>query len=195
MFTRLRTLFGIFFFLSLVTLGGGLAMLPAMRDEFVRKRGWMTDEEMVDTVAAMQSMPGIIACNMGVLLGYRIAGIPGALVSLLGGILPPFLAIVLVAGLVFRLRSLESVGHMFLGVRAAVSALILHAAFGLGRQVFSGAQGQAGRRFTGILTALSFLALGFLGMNAVYVLLAGGLAGWLFLLWKSRHAQGKEERP
>ena len=190
MLQRLRTLFGIFFFLSLVTLGGGLAMLPAMREEFVRKRGWMTDDERVDTVAAMQSMPGIIACNMGVLLGYRIAGIPGALVSLLGGILPPFLAIVLVAGLVFRLRAYAGVGHAFLGVRAAVSALILYAVVGLGRQVFSG-KGGAARGFTWAVAALSFLSLAFLGANAVYVLLAGGVAGWLLHLWLRHHGEGK----
>ena len=166
MLQRLRTLFGIFFFLSLVTLGGGLAMLPAMREEFVRKRGW------------------------GVLRGYRMAGLPGALVSWLGGILPPFLAIVLVAGLVFRLRAYAGVGHAFLGVRAAVSALILYAVVGLGRQVFSG-KGGAARGFTWAVAALSFLSLAFLGANAVYVLLAGGVAGWLLHLWLRRHGEGK----
>ncbi|MBP5301001.1 MAG: chromate transporter, partial [Victivallales bacterium] len=163
-FQRIRTLFGVFFYLSAVTLGGGLAMLPLMRQEFVAKRGWMTDDEMVDTVAAMQSMPGIIATNMGVLIGFHCAGIPGALAALAGG-LPPFLAIVLLAAIVSRLREFAVVQHLFLGVRAAVAAMILLAVITLARQILKGERLR--KIFSWTVAAASFIALVFFGVDAI----------------------------
>ncbi len=174
-FQRIRTLFGVFFYLSAVTLGGGLAMLPLMRQEFVAKRGWMTDDEMVDTVAAMQSMPGIIATNMGVLIGFHCAGIPGALAALAGGVLPPFLAIVLLAAIVSRLREFAVVQHLFLGVRAAVAAMILMAVITLARQILKGERLR--KIFSWTVTAASFIALVFFGVDAILVLVIGALLG------------------
>ena len=172
---RAGTLFRVFFYLSAVTLGGGLAMLPLMRQEFVEKRGWMTDDEMVDTVAAMQSMPGIIAMNMGVLIGYRCAGFIGALAALAGGVLPPFIAIVALAALVAQLRQFAVVQHLFLGVRAAVAAMILLAVISLGRQVLKGERFR--RVFSWCVAIASFAALVFVGVNAIWVIVAGALLG------------------
>lgn len=189
---RLRELFRIFFVISLVTLGGGLAMLPAMREELVEKRKWVTDEEMMDTVAAMQSMPGIIACNIGVLLGYRVAGVAGAFCALAGAVLPPFLAIVVLASLVAKIRTHEAVSHLFLGVRAGVAALILYASVSLAKQVFQGKEG-LGRTCTWIVAAASFVCLAFLGANAVLVLLASAVLGWILSLWIGRRGKTAAE--
>ena len=73
-----------------MTLGGGMAMLPLMDKEFVEKRGWMTGQEMVDIVAVMQSLPGLIAVNMAVLIGYRVKGVAGAFVAAFASVLSPF---------------------------------------------------------------------------------------------------------
>ena len=172
---RSRTLFGVFFYLSAVTLGGGLAMLPLIQQEFVEKRKWMTDDEMVDTVAAMQSMPGIIAMNMGVLIGYHCAGIFGALSAMLGGLLPPFLAIVALATIVAQLRQFAFVQHLFLGVRAAVAAMILLAVLPLGRQILKGDCFR--RAFSWIVAIASFIALVFFGVDAILVIVAGAILG------------------
>ena len=77
-FSKNITLFRVFFSISAVALGGGLTMLPIMSREFVEKRGWLSDNDMLDTVAVMQSLPGIISINMAVLIGYRVSGIAGA---------------------------------------------------------------------------------------------------------------------
>lgn len=172
---RSRTLFGVFFYLSAVTLGGGLAMLPLMRQEFVEKRKWMTDDEMVDTVAAMQSMPGIIAMNMGVLIGYRCAGIPGAIAAIFGGLLPPFIAIVLLATLVAQLRQYAFVQHLFLGVRAAVAAMILLAVVSLGKQILKGERPRC--IFAWAVAIASFAALVFFGVDAILVIVVGAILG------------------
>lgn len=172
---KLKTLFGVFCYLSAVTLGGGLAMLPPMREEFVEKRGWMSDDEMVDAVAAMQSMPGIIASNMGALIGYRIAGVPGAVAAVLGGLLPPFVVIVALAAVVARIQRYAAVQAVFSGVRAAVSALILLAVVSLSKKKIAGRR--SARLFSGFLAAASFAALLVFEVNAVWVIVAGAALG------------------
>ena len=178
---RCRTLFTIFLGLSTVTLGGGMAMLPMMRTEFVDKRHWMTDDEMVDTVAAMQSLPGIIASNMGVLIGYRIAGVPGAFAAVLGSVLPPFIAISLLASLFAYLRQYPLVQEIFRGVRAAISALILLAVLSLAKQIF--AKGDRARRvLASVVACISFCILTFLPqINAAWVIAAAAVFGLLCL--------------
>ena len=178
---RCRTLFTIFLGLSTVTLGGGMAMLPMMRTEFVEKRHWMTDDEMVDTVAAMQSLPGIIASNMGVLIGYRIAGVPGAFAAVLGSIPPPFISISLLASLFTYLRRYPLVQELFRGVRAAISALILLAVLALARQIFHQADYRR-RALTGAVATLSFCILIFLPqVNAAWVIATAAVFGVLCL--------------
>ena len=75
---RLSDLAWVFFWISTVTLGGGMAMLPLMDREFVEKRNYLSEQEMVDIVAVMQSLPGLIVVNMAVLIGYRVKGVVGA---------------------------------------------------------------------------------------------------------------------
>ena len=165
-------LFRIMFAISGLTLGGGLAMLPLLTREFVEKRHWLTDDDMVDTVAAMQSMPGIIAANMGILLGYRINGVSGALAAVGGALLPPFLAIILLAGLLARFQDVPWLNRAFLGVRSVVCALILLSAIKLARKICRGP-------FACILAALSFAALAFTRFSAVHAILIGAILGLL----------------
>lgn len=156
-------------------------MLPLIRQEFVEKRKWMSDDQMVDTVAAMQSMPGVIATNMGVLIGYHCAGIPGALAAMAGGVLPPFLAIALLATVVSRLRQFAFVQHLFLGVRAAVAALILLAVVTLAKQILKGKHWQL--TFSWSVAIASFIALVFFGADAIWVIIAGAILGLATFSW------------
>ena len=116
-----------FLWISTVTLGGGMAMLPLMDREFVERRKWLTAQEMVDIVAVMQSLPGLIAVNMAVLIGYRVKGIAGALVAAFASVLSPFAVIVVVAAGLSSLADSPTLDHVFLGVRAGTAALILMA--------------------------------------------------------------------
>ena len=187
---RLRTLFKVFFKISAVTLGGGLAMLPLMSDEFVEKRKYLSEEEMVDIVAVVQSLPGIIAVNMGVLIGYRTAGIAGAMVAAVAVVLPPFVAILVMAGCFRSLYGSETVDHIFLGVRAAVCALILLAVIKLGKTMWSS-------WFNRVVAGCGFVALVFFNVNAIALVVAGGVAGiaaGLWNTWRLRHSEGRADR-
>ena len=86
---KLGILFWTFFWISSVTPGGGMAMLPLIDREFVERRGWLTSQQMVDVVAVMQSLPGLIIVNMAVLVGYRVKGIVGAFVAAFASVLTP----------------------------------------------------------------------------------------------------------
>ena len=63
-----------------------------MRGKFAEKLGWIGELEMPDPTAIAQSSPGAVAVNASILVGYHVAGIPGALVTVLGTVLPPLTA-------------------------------------------------------------------------------------------------------
>lgn len=164
-FEKIGVLFCVFFKVSLVTLGGGLAMMPIIQREFTEKREWMTDDEMMDILAVAQSLPGIIALNMGATVGYRIAGFAGALASILGSVLPPFFAIAILVGIVARLRQWEPISGLFLGIRAAACAVILAVAIKLFKK-------NCRHCIEITVSAVSFCLIGLLRINAAWVILA-----------------------
>ncbi len=175
---RITTLFTVFFKISAVSVGGGLTMLPLIDREFVEKRRWITEEEMVDIVAVMQSMPGIIAINMGVLVGYRAAGIAGAISAAFGVVLPPFVIIVVIAALINTVKDNQYVQDVFLGVRAAVCALILLSVIKLGKQIIKNS-------LTALMALAAFIGLVIFNFNAIWMIViaaAIGLGAGLFQL-------------
>ena len=90
-FAFYRKLFCSTFYLSAFTFGGGYVIIPLMRKKFVEQLHWIDEEEMMDLTAIAQSSPGAIAVNASILVGYRVAGVPGALVTVLGTVLPPLI--------------------------------------------------------------------------------------------------------
>ena len=71
-------------------------IIPLMRKKFVEKLGWIQEEEMMDFVAIAQSSPGSMAVNASLLVGYRVAGVAGALITVMGTVLPPLLVLSLI---------------------------------------------------------------------------------------------------
>lgn len=169
----LRTLFWTFFRIAAVTPGGGLVMLPIIQQEFETRRKWISTEEMVDIIAMVQSTPGIIAVNMAIMLGYRVAGFPGALAASFGAVLPSWILILLIAALFHSLSASTLIDHAFAGIRAAVCALILLSTISMGRKILRGT-------LEIVIASLAFVALFVFGLNAIWVILAGCLLGLLF---------------
>lgn len=167
---KLVDLAWIFFWISTVTLGGGMAMLPLMDREFVEKRKYLTEQEMVDIVAVMQSLPGLIAVNMAVLIGYRVKGLAGALVAAFASVLSPFVAIAVIASGLSSLSDSPTFDHIFLGVRAGCAALILMSLVKLVQKVMDGPLAWS-------LGVIAFVAAVVLGVDITYVILFGFLVG------------------
>ena len=180
----LRTLFWTFFRIAAVTPGGGLVMLPILQQEFEERRKWVSPEDMVDIVAMVQSTPGIIAVNMAVMLGYRVAGVTGALAASFGAVLPSFLIILAVAALFHTLGGSGVAAAAFAGVRAAVCALILLSCAKMARKILKGP-------FEVLVALASFAALLFGGANAAALIVAAALLGLAFFLPPWRAARGR----
>ena len=80
-------------YLSAFTFGGGYVIVTLMKKKFVDQYHWIDDEEMLDLIAIAQSSPGAIAVNGAIVVGYKLAGIPGVLLCVLATVLPPFVII------------------------------------------------------------------------------------------------------
>lgn len=130
---ELLTIFWTFFKIGAFTFGGGYAMLPLLQKDIVEKRGWATDEELLDYFALGQCIPGIIAVNTATFIGHKLRGFWGAVVALLGIVAPSFIIISVIAAFIQNFAELEVVKHAFAGIRIAVCVLILSAVIKMGK--------------------------------------------------------------
>jgi len=128
---KLATLFFSTLRISACTFGGGFVIVPLLRRKFVEDLGWVEDQEMLDLAAIAQSAPGPIAVNASVLVGYKVAGIPGALCATLGLVTPCIIVILLVARVLKAFGSNPVVQSVFYGLRPASAGLIAAALVGV----------------------------------------------------------------
>ena len=111
-------------YLSAFTFGGGYVIVTLLKQKFVDELHWIDDEEMLDLVAIAQSSPGAIAVNGAIVVGYKLAGIPGILCSVLGAILPPFVILTVISFFYTAFKTNFVVQAMLRGMKAGVSAVI-----------------------------------------------------------------------
>ncbi len=166
-------LFFTFFKLGLFTIGGGMAMIPLMQGLIVDKKGWLTEEEMVDCLAISQSLPGVIAINMATYVGKKKAGIVGSLVATSGVILPSLCIIIAVVEVLRKVAGDPHVLGALFGIKAAAAGLIAYSAYKVGTQVIDSS-------FAAVLALAAFGAIAILGANAVIAIIAGAILGILF---------------
>lgn len=118
-------LFKISFSISAFTFGGGYIVIPMMRRYFVDNLKLITEQELLDMAAIAQSTPGAIAVNIAVLIGYRISGISGAIISCLGTVLPPLLILSTISFFYKSFRDNRIVSVILKGMEAGVAATIV----------------------------------------------------------------------
>ena len=131
----LWTLFKECFLLSAFTFGGGFVIVSLMKKQFVEKLGWLEEDEMLDITAIAQSSPGPIPINASVILGYRMGGVPGSLVAILGTALPPMLIISVIAYFYKQFRANAVIATALQVMRAGVAAVILDVTLNLAKNV------------------------------------------------------------
>ena len=161
------------------TFGGGWSIVAQIRKEFVEKRRWITDEELLDFTSVGRSVPGIMVGNASVLFGYQAAGFPGALAALLGIVIPPVLIMLGVVYVYDLVRDNLYVARAMVGVRAAVVPIIFSAMMKLFK---SGIKDL----FCGLIAVAAFCLCVFVKMSNVLVVLLGALAG---LVWQEVRAR------
>lgn len=178
-----------FFTLGLFTFGGGYAMIGLLEERMTR-RGWLDSEEILDCIAVTQTLPGVIAVNMSLYVGYRLKGIKGALVSVFGMVLPSFVIIILIAMFMENFGDNRYIQGALKGIRIATLGLILSAAVKLAGKTFDKVKGsKADSAFSILLFAVSFLLISFMGVDAVWVILGGMVLGICYSLIKARRGE------
>ena len=126
---RIFTLFLTFFKIGAFTFGGGYAMIPLIQREVSEKRKWITDEDILEIIAIAESTPGPIAINSATFVGYKTAGFWGAFGATLGVVLPSFVIIFALSGILNAVDDFKAVKYAFIGIRAGVLGLIVKALF------------------------------------------------------------------
>ncbi len=154
-------------------------MLPLIQNEVVKEKNWISEEEMIDCLALSQSLPGMIAINTAIYIGYKKKGLAGSLAASLGAILPAFVSILIILLFLSSIEDNQYVNGAFEGIKAASVALIAVAAYKLGRQAIKG-------KFGIFITAISFILIILAGINAIWAIVFGGLAGLTYYLYRRK---------
>lgn len=168
-------LFRTFFVIGGFTFGGGHAMIELIRREVVDKHKWLRDEEFIDLFALAQSLPGVFAVNISIFVGYKIAGILGAILCALGATFPSFMIILIIAIYATTLKDNPIVEAVFKGIRPAVVALIVAPCVSVWRTM------KLGWKPLWIPIISAFLVWYF-GINPVTIILLSALGGWIYVM-------------
>lgn len=163
-------LFAAFFKVGITTFGGGYAMLPMLQKELVEKRGWTTDEDILDYFAVGQCTPGVIAVNTATFIGYNLAGIPGAIFATAGIVSPSLIIISIIAKFVTEFSHITYIQNAFAGIRVAVSVLVLEAVIKMWK---TGVKDKIGF----VIFLLTFLICVIFSISPAYVVISAILVG------------------
>lgn len=128
---KIKTIFSLFFtFLKIgaFTFGGGYAMISILERDLVENKKWLTEDEMTTVIAIAESTPGPIAINSATYVGAKLGGFLGALLASTAVMLPSIIIIVLISLGIEKFSSNNYFKWAFMGIKAAVAALILNAA-------------------------------------------------------------------
>lgn len=154
------------FFLSAATFGGGYVIVSLMKKKFVDEYHWIDEEEMLDLVAIAQSAPGPIAVNGAIVIGYKLAGVPGLLMAILGTVIPPFVILSIVSLFYAAFRSNRYISLMLEGMQAGVGAVIACVVYDMAAGIV------LGKNYLSIIIMIAaFLASAYFKVNAIYIIL------------------------
>ncbi len=172
-------------YISAFTFGGGFVIITFMKRKFVDALHWIDEQEMLDLAALAQSSPGAIAVNAAILVGWRVAGLAGMIVAVLGTILPPMIVLSVISLFYAAFATNRYVALVLKGMQAGVAAVILDVVLNLGSNVV---------RTRSVLHMLvmvcAFVATFFFGVNVMIVIFAAGALGVASALVAARRKEG-----
>lgn len=175
------------FLISAFTFGGGYVIVTLMKRRFVDELHWLEEQEILDFTAIAQSAPGPIAVNAAILMGSRLGGVRGALVAILGTVLPP---LIILSSLSFgydMVKDSAPVASALRAMQAGVGAVITDVVLNMGWKVVKGK-----KALHIALMLAAFVAVWALGVNVIYVILFCGVLGAALTLMGKRR---KEDEP
>lgn len=180
-FKKLWKVFFSTLYLSTFTFGGGYVIVTLLKNKFVDELHWIDEEEMLDLVAIAQSSPGAIAVNGAIVVGYKLAGIPGVLCAILGAILPPFCILTLISFFYNEFRENAVIQSLLSGMTAGVGAVIASVVYDMGSSVIKSKD-----IILILIMILSFVANYYFGLNVIYIILAVEAIGVIRTIYRER---------
>jgi len=155
------------------TIGGGYAMIPVVEKEVVGKKGWMDSASFYQMISVAQAIPGMIALNAAIYVGFKLKGIKGAIVSGIGVILPAFFIMLVIAGIWTQISDIPPLlVSFFEGVRVVVVGLIFYAAY----KLYLSSE----NRYRLLISALGFGLVYIADVHPVYLIITLGLMSFIF---------------
>ncbi|MGL4914410.1 MAG: chromate transporter [Romboutsia sp.] len=162
----LWTLFKSMFMLSACTFGGGFVIVSLMKKKFVEELNWIEEEEMLDITAITQSSPGPLPVNASVIIGYRMCGITGSIVAVLGTIIPPMVIISIISLFYTEFRTNKYIAIALQVMRAGVAAVIFDVVIKLAQNVL-----KTKRALYISMMIVAFIATYLFGVSAMLIIL------------------------
>lgn len=173
------------FLLSAFTFGGGYVIIPLMKKNFVDELGWLEEEEMLNMAAIAQSSPGAVAVNASILVGWRLMGFAGALVAIVGTVLPPLILLSIISLFYAAFRENTIINAILKGMMSGVCAVIFDVVITMGGNIIKDK-----KLLPILIMVFSFLAYFLLQVNITYIILFCGTLGALVSLHDKK--TGKE---
>jgi chromate transporter len=172
--------------IGMLTFGGGYAMIPILDREIIRKKGWVTMDEVMNYYTIAQITPGVIAINTATFIGRRVKGNLGGIIATLSFMLPGTLLMAAVALCLRNFADLPVVRHAFAGIRVAVCALILDTVGKLIRGVF--------KDIAAVVIMLAVFALAVLfNPSPAFLIIPAGILGF-FIYQPQQKRETKEKK-
>lgn len=182
----LWTLFTSMLYISAFTFGGGFVIVTFMKKKFVDELHWINEDEMLDMTALAQSAPGAIAVNAAILVGRRVSGFTGMIVSVLGTIIPPITILAVISLFYKAFATNPWVAAVLGGMQAGVAAVICDVVWNLGAKVVKEKSAMSIAIMAG-----AFIATAFFKVNVIVIILCAAALGVIRLLVERGKAGGK----
>lgn len=182
---RILEIFILFFKIGAFTIGGGYAMLSLIEDEIVNKKKWLEKEEFVDGMAIAQSTPGVLAVNISLITGYKIAGFSGMIVGMLGAVLPSFFIVLFLSQALLVYGNHHLIVGIFNGIKPAITALILISVYRIGKSANI-------NRYNFILPIIVAILIRYFGVSPIFIIIATMVLGNIFYILKEKKEDDKK---
>ena len=170
-------IFWAFLNVGMFTFGGGYAMIPVVEQEVIKKRSWITVDEMMEYYTISQIMPGMIGVNLSFFIGNKLKNAFAGFLAAMGFVLPGVTIITIAALLIGNFAEQPIVRHAFTGIRIAVAALIVDTVIKLIKGVFDDIKTVAVFVFVFVLSALPSGVLPAFFKSPAFLVAVSGMAG------------------
>ena len=182
---RIIEIFILFFKIGAFTIGGGYAMLSLIEDEIVNKKKWLDHEEFLDGMAIAQSTPGVLAVNISLITGYKIAGFLGMFAGMLGAVLPSFFIVLFLSQILLTYGNHPLVVAVFNGVKPAITALILISVYSIGKSANI-------NRYNFVIPLIVAVLIKYFGVSPIVIIIATMILGNIFYMLKEKKEDDKK---